>query len=341
MDKHFSHAQKKILWACILLYTVAFFNRLNLSAVLSSIMDALVITTAQAGMLQSAFAIVYAAGQLVNGILADRFNPVKYMTVGMLGTALVNLLMGTAQTYPLLLVLCLLNGAFQSMLWTPIVRLLAMYFHTQHHRAKANVLVNVPLVAGHFGAWALSGYLSSALNWRYSFIVPAVLILPALLAGLRLFKGLPDPQPQAVQTTSASAAPQPLLRIFARTGLMLILVVSVLFGFVRDGIITWAPNVLQSLSGGDALTSTTFSLVLPLINAGGLVMGYLIQQRAHQNNRRMIALLMLAGSVLCLPLLPSGGMLLTAVLLGSCCACMYGIEPIITARVPLEYEKLG
>ena len=105
----FSRRQMGVVIACVAIYTTAYLNRLNLSAVLGSLTDELKITSAQAGLLQTFFAAVYAAGQFVNGAVVDRVNPRKYLLAGLAGTAVCNALMGMSVSYGMLLSLCLLR----------------------------------------------------------------------------------------------------------------------------------------------------------------------------------------------------------------------------------------
>ncbi len=341
MDMLFSKSQKRILGACIVIYTAAYFNRLNLSAALGSIISTLHISIAKAGLLQTAFAVVYAAGQLINGTLVDRINPVRHMLIGLSGSAVCNFLMGISVSYPVIWGLCLLNGAFQSMLWTPIVRLIALHFNQQKAREKANIFLFMALVFGHMGAWAISGYLSGITSWRFSFIVPAFIAIPALFVGSALLKNMvqiPKVIKQKAVTAKASGS---AFKVFSSTGFFLVLFSSVLFGFIRDGIVTWSPNILRSFSRGNSFSSTTFSLLIPLINAFGMFVGYVFQQRKRQNNHQMIAKMLLCSSCFCFPLLFANGMLPAAMLMGACCACMNGASPILTTLIPMEYDKVG
>ena len=339
MKKRFSPLQRNVLTACMLLYSTAYLNRLNLSAALGSVMEALSLSATRAGILPSAFAITYAAGQMVNGALVDRLNPARHMYIGLLGSAVCNLLMGLSGSFEMLLVLCLLNGLFQSMLWTPVVRLVAMHFNTGE-RPRANVLVSITLIIGHLGAWARSGYLSGILNWRASFAAPAVICVPVVLWAARLLKDV-KVEPVVSKAKSAGGATEGIrsaLGMYWISGFVIMLAVSVLFGFVRDGIRTWAPQILGDV-GGDAVIGTTFSLVIPIINALGLVISYILQRMPGLHNRRIVALLLTAGTVFCALLCGAANVALCALIMGVTCACMSGVEPLMTTLIPMEYER--
>lgn len=339
MKKRFSPLQNHVIIACMMLYSTAYLNRLNLSAALGSVMESLSLSATRAGILPSAFAITYAAGQMVNGALVDRLNPVRHMITGLLCSAACNLLMAVSGSFEMLLVLCLLNGVFQSMLWTPVVRLIAMHFQ-QEERPRANLLISITLIIGHLGAWAISGYMSGILNWRASFAVPAVLVIPVVLIAGWLLRDVKVEAASAAPKTAreADASIRSALGMYWVSGFVIMLVVSVLFGFVRDSIRTWAPQILGEISG-DAMSATTLSLVIPLINAIGMMGSYVLQRMPSLRNRRIVSLLMTAGMAFCALLCGAKSVALCALLMGCACACMSGVEPLMTTLIPMEYER--
>ena len=339
MKKRFSPLQNHVIIACMMLYSTAYLNRLNLSAALGSVMESLSLSATRAGILPSAFAITYAAGQMVNGALVDRLNPVRHMITGLLCSAACNLLMAVSGSFEMLLVLCLLNGVFQSMLWTPVVRLIAMHFQ-QEQRPRANILISITLIIGHLGAWAISGYMSGILNWRASFAVPAVLVIPVVLIAGWLLRDVKVEAASAAPKTAreADASIRSALGMYWVSGFVIMLVVSVLFGFVRDSIRTWAPQILGEISG-DAMSATTLSLVIPLINAIGMMGSYVLQRMPSLRNRRIVSLLMTAGMAFCALLCGAKSVALCALLMGCACACMSGVEPLMTTLIPMEYER--
>ena len=51
--------------------------------------------------------------------------------------------------------------------------------------------------------------------------------------------------------------------------------------------------------------------------------------------------MMLSALVCCAALLPAGGMLAVALLLGCVCAAMYGANTMLTGLIPFEYNRIG
>lgn len=339
MRLSFTKLQWRVLAACIVIYTAAYLNRLNLTAALSSVIEALEKSPTQGGFLQTAFAIVYAAGQMVNGMIVDRVDPVRHMKIGIAGSGICNILIGSCSDYIPMVGLCMLNGLCQSMLWMPIIRMIVMHFKDSKARKTANIIISLALILGHLGAWAISGFLSGILSWRYSFWVPALLVIPALVVSSLLFRGVERATGAVSAEKAKPARPTNLMRVFVSSGFLFMLLGCVLYGFVRDGIKTWTPTILNSLSNGDVIAATGFSLIIPVINAGGMLIAYIVQRKNRVRNRRLIAVFLVFGSIFCLPLLGFKTMLISALFLGLCCACMAGLEPVLTGLVPIEYER--
>lgn len=334
--------QKKILLTCIVVYTTAYAGRMNLSAALSSIAGEMSLSMMRAGFLQTVFAVVYACGQLVNGSIVDHLNPAKYMLVGITGTAVCNLAMGFGDSYAALLVIWALNAVFQSMMWTPIMRMIAMHFPVRRTRERASETVALSLVIGHLASWAISGFVSGRTGWRYSFIIPACAAFVVAAGAAFALRDVGTIKGESLgQQTKEIQTKDPLLRTFAATGFFFVLVTASIHGFIRDGVITWTPTILHHMSGGQTVSSTSFSLILPMINFVGIMIGFSLRRRGARPHS-VVAVMMTATIVCALPLLLIvRSLALTAALLGCMCATMYGLNTMLTGLIPFEYNRIG
>ena len=339
MKKTFTIRQRQVLTLCALMYTAAYVCRLNLSAALLSIMEAMNLSMARGGMLQTVFAVIYAAGQFVNGAIVDRVNPQRHILLGLAGSAACNLAMGLCSAYPALIAVWALNAAFQSMMWTPVMRLIAMHFLDGASRERANTTISFMLIGGHFAAWAVSGFVSAAAGWRLSFIVPAIAAFAVCAAMLPAIRTLDAKQPET-KTRTQQEKHDPAMRSLLSTGFFLVLISCVLYGFIRDSVVTWTPTILAGISGGSGISSAAFTLILPAINVFGVMLGSVFSRRGTKAHG--VVGMMMAAAILCsAAMLRAGNMLLTAVLLGMICAAMYGANPALTGLIPLEYDRIG
>lgn len=338
----FTPVQRKVFVGCFVVYAGAYVARLNLAAALPALMEAFSLSSAQGGLIQTMFSLMYATGQLVNGAIVDRISAKRYIVTGLIASAACNLLFGMAGAYWQLLVLWALNGVAQSMLWTPVVKLLAGWFNPEQRR-HASMWVAFSALGGHFVAWAISGYMAQLFTWRLSFVLPGLVQL--IFMGIALWL-LSDPPGELVTAARGDrrVKAMPVRQMVFGTGLWLVLICCAASGFVRDGVMTWGPSILMTLQVGTGrLSATAISLVIPVINLLGVLLGQVCLRRSAGNVRGIVAALMGVSTVACLLLVVfmGGNLLAYALLLGACCALMYGVNPLETVVLPMDYARFG
>ena len=334
MKDRMSREQWGVCAGCLAAYGSAYLIRLNLSAALPALSKSLSLTPAQSGLLQTVFAVTYAAGQMVNGAVADRVSARKYISAGLALSALFNLLFSFAASYWQTVALWCLNGAAQSMLWTPIVRQISAWFEGEQRR-KVSFAISLTLVVGHLGAWAVTGWLTDLAGWRLAFRVPALFAACVAVAVLFINR---DRAMQTGRDEKGTVAP---LRALLKTGLAAMLLCCVCNGFVRDSVVTWAPTIIRSRSAG--LSPAAVTLLIPALNIVGVLFGKLYLTRRKGRIRESIGGMTLVACAVAAALCAAGlrSIMLCAVLLGILCAALYGLHPLFTSLFPMEYDKMG
>jgi OPA family glycerol-3-phosphate transporter-like MFS transporter len=116
---------------CWLVYTCAYIARGNYSFARTLMMEEGIIGIGVAGAISSVYFICYAAGQIVNGILADKKSPFGLVAIGLVAVVLTNLVMTIKQPSWLLPVWWGLNGFGQSMLWSPVFFIISNILHSK------------------------------------------------------------------------------------------------------------------------------------------------------------------------------------------------------------------
>ena len=339
--KGYSRRQARLLIACFVAYTAAYISRTNLSPALDAIQKQFGLTAAQAGLLPTLFAVPYALGQVVNGTLADRFKAQNFILIGLLGSAAINIAFSLSRSYAALLALWCLNGCAQSMIWTPIVRIMAQDFQDEI-RPRAMFFISMTLIVGYLCAWALSGLMTSLFSWRAAFrmsgSVTAVLAVGSFLA----MRDRADAE-GAPASRRAVAAPAPVGALVFGTDLFLILICCVFNGYVRDSIMNWAPKMLMETQGIDLSSVLGVILIIPVINFLGIQFGKIMYGRFSGDVRKTCAAAMTLCAMfsLALSLFYHVSFLLCAVMLGVCSAMSYALNPLLTSFFPMEYSRLG
>jgi len=173
----YKYWRKRIFLSIWITYACFYLVRVNMSIALPGIMHEFGLSkTAMGGVLSSLF-FVYAAGQFINGQFGDKFGARKLISVGLIISALINLVFSfTNGTLSAMMLLWGLNGYFQSMGWSPTVKTVANWFPL-NKRAKFSSLLGTSYQIGNAASWALSGFIVGLLGWRYAFIIPGVICL--------------------------------------------------------------------------------------------------------------------------------------------------------------------
>ncbi len=161
-----------------LAYVTFYVCRLSFTVAKSALVE-LGITPTELGMIGSTLFFSYAIGKLVNGFIADHANVVRYMSLGLLLSAGMNLLMGMTTNAMLLAIFWGINGWAQSMGVGPCAVSLARWYgfkergtfyaiwSTAHNIGEAmTYMVIAAVIAGLAGKWVTSPRLRSApLAW--------------------------------------------------------------------------------------------------------------------------------------------------------------------------------
>ncbi len=338
--KRYTKTERSLLIACFFAYTAAYISRCNLSPSLDAIAKTFGVGAAQVGLLPTCFAIPYAAGQIFSGMLADRLPGPRLMLIGLLGSALVNIVFSFCPYFPLLVILWLVNGILQSLIWTPIVRILAVHFRDKV-RDNAAFFMSLTLIFGYLFAWALSGMLTSLLSWRAAFLtsglVTAAVAIPSILCMKRIpvdFTARP-----AEQTVSAQA---PVRHLLLGTNLLLLLAACFANGYVRDGITNWATKLLMDTQGIDLSSAVGIILIIPAVNFLGIRLGQTIYRRTGSNPYFSCGIMYTMCAALCV-LLPISlkALVFCVIALAAASAMTYGLNPLLTTIMPMQFSSLN
>lgn len=113
IDRLYRRNRTGIMLAITLGYGLGYTCRLGLSVVKKPLIDAGIFTAEDLGTIGSAIFYAYAFGKLINGFLADHANVRRFLSFGMLMSAVINLLIVQSKVLGLWVVLWGLNGWFQ------------------------------------------------------------------------------------------------------------------------------------------------------------------------------------------------------------------------------------
>lgn len=187
--------ENRLLWTVWFTYGAFYFCRTNISAAVpglkASIADGgLGLSATEVSYILGATKIAYAAGQLLNGQLSEQFSPRKLLALGMLGTAVLNLLFGFGTALYFLIFVWATNGYAQSLGWTPCVRVIANWFPVWR-RGQAIGLVGTGYQVTAVATFLVSGFAAQAFGWRGALWVSAGIMATAAMAMLLFLEERP------------------------------------------------------------------------------------------------------------------------------------------------------
>lgn len=324
-----SKEHKQIVAALCATYGLLYLGRVNISVVLPVLAVELDVGRAEIGILGTVFFWTYAIGNFVNGEIGSHVSPKRVVGLGLLVTAIVNLVFGFQTSLLVMLVLWCVNGFAQSGGWPPIVRIMTERLHPSQIK-QVSTIIPISYVIGTVVTWTLIGAVAAGGNWRLAFWLPGVILL--LTAALWWRAGIDAP-------TAESKGVRLSTIIAESRGVAFALVVSALAGFVRNGSIIWLPSyILDSQLIPDNLVGAVAALT-QVVAIPGLM---LARRRVVRTNQVLVTgvYMFSAGGLAFLLLSATSGMLSIAVL---CLAMMIlgGAFGLVTSSMPVILSPPG
>ncbi|MCF0182034.1 MAG: MFS transporter [Muribaculaceae bacterium] len=297
-------------------YAIYYVCRLSMNIVRKPIVDDGVFSESQLGIIGSCLFFVYAVGKLSNGFLADRCNARVFLATGLLGTALINLILGFTNMFVVFAVLWGLNGWFQSMGAPACVVSLNRWYNPSNRGT-------------YYGFWSASHNLGEALTfitiallvswmgWRYGMIGAGLIGLAGF--GMLLLFMRDTPQSQGFLLNEAATSPKSpksqsedfnkAQKAVLRNPAIWILALASAFMYIsRYAVNSWGVFYLEAQKGYSTLDASFIISISSVCGIVGTVFSGLISDRFFKGSRNVPALVFGLMNVvaLCLFLLVPG-----------------------------------
>ena len=352
MSKKVSYPIVKLLRVlCPMIYFASYLTRKNYGIVMEAVISAEGVTNAQAGLVETLALISYGAGQIISGILGDKFKPQNVILCGLSATTVCNLLMPFAPNMTFRAVIWFINGFAQSMLWPPLVRIMAAYMDKQTYD---DVCVNVN-VAGISGTIFL--YLTSSLvwlkffgatGWKYTFFSSALIclvILTVWLLGFRKIgkKGSASQNSAVGGKADTSGKPKLSVKLLMGSGFLFIALAIVMQGMLRDGVTDWVPTFIRNTFHIASEHSILMAVILPIIGVVSLKVIGVINRKFVRDEVRAAGMTFIVALACCafLALFYDKNQWVTLGVSALVVGTMHAINFFLICIVPARFEKYG
>jgi MFS family permease len=303
----------RIIPVALIMYTIAFIDRTNISLALPHISRDLHLDPQQAGTVAGIFFWGYLALQIPGGHLAKHWSAKKFISVLLVVWAIFAVGCGFARTYRELLLLRLLLGVAESGVYPATLILLSHWFsRTERARANAFWLLCLPgavILASPFSGWILDHW-----NWRVMLVAEGSLPFVWLAIWLLLIQDHPaqapwlpeDERTSLVETLRRESSELegsekvPYLRALLRPEVFLLAAIYFCFVSGQMGLLFWLPSAMDKFRKLSSL-STGILYTLPfIVGAISVVVVSRHSDKMHERRLHAAGAMLLGGTCILL-----------------------------------------
>ena len=351
---------KAIAWLLTLVYFASYLTRKNFNVMISAVSSGMVSSGAfsnvdaantMLAIVSGALTVAYGVGQIVNGILGDKIKPQLMITAGLTIASAANVAMYFCpDNYIAMSIIWCINGFAHSMLWPPIVRLMATYLNSDEY-GYSSVRVSwgssIATIVLYFGC----GALTSVIAWREVLLICAgcgvMLLAVWMFFNKKLFTDSMAQMDVKKDATEKKKYPLPL---FVFIPVALIMIGIILQGSIRDGVETWTPTILQgeneALGGSVAIILTVVPAIFSMISFSVFD---ILHRKLFRNEVTCAAVIFLGATffAFCVYLTnlfvnnDSVETVLYLIFISLLTGCMHGINLMLITVVPKYFLKSG
>lgn len=310
---------KKLQWSTFLSatagYGIYYVCRLSLNVVKKPIVDEGIFSETELGIIGAVLFFTYAIGKFTNGFLADRSNIRRFMSTGLLITALANLCLGFVHSFILFAILWGISGWFQSMGAASCVVGLSRWFDDRK-RGSFYGFWSASHNIGEAMTFIIVASIVSVLGWRYGCIGAGCIGLIGALIVWKFFhdspecEGLPpvnqpEAKDKAIDSTDFNKAQRQALMMPA---IWILAIASALMYVSRYAVNSWGVFYLEAQKGYSTLDASFIISISSVCGIIGTMFSGVISDKFFNGRRNAPALIfgLMNVAALCLFLLVPG-----------------------------------
>ncbi|MBR3948477.1 MAG: MFS transporter [Clostridia bacterium] len=325
-----------LIFLCWAAYTAAYVARLNYNASMVEILSQMGTTKEAAGTVSSFFFFAYGAGQLINGLLSERYNTRYSVAVALSASCVINLGMTFCQGIDAMKYLWFFNGVFQSVLWSSLIKTLSDNL-ADNKLSKAVMVMSTTVASGTFAAYGLAALFSFlSLDWTTIFYVASALVGAVAMLWF-IGMGTVGKVNTEKEINEAKAKSKLSFTPVFVISIAVILISAISNGFIKDGITTWVPSILKEDFGVSSSLSIIVTLLLPVLSIFGTSLVNALHKKQKDENalNGIFYFVSIIFTVLIILTLNLKSVPLTLLLFGGIACLMSAVNNVITSIVPL------
>ncbi len=329
---------KRLALLCCAVYFVSYITRINYAATLAEIIADLGISKQLASIAVTGSFATYGIGQIISGIVGDKFKPHKVILFGLIGTCAVNLSMTFLPNIYYMNALWCLNGFFQALMWPPLVRLVSEYFKGKDY-ARVIARVSQASYAATIAIYTVTPLIIMVSHWKMVFAVCSGIGIAFTVIWAFSTRGLTYSQTQNSKEEGKGKLP---VKLLISVGIIPILIAIILQGFLRDGITTWMPTYISEvfdLGSGVSILSTAILPIFSIISLG--IVTKIGEKIANELKSAFVFFVTALVCNIILIIFFSKTAVLDVVTMAVITSCMHGVNLMLIGNVPYHFSRFG
>lgn len=336
-----------LILLCWLVYVCSYIGKLNYTANITQIQSYYNVKKASAGLVGTFFFFSYGVGQVLNGLLCKKYN-IRYIVFGaLLLSGCINLAVAFLKTFSVIKYLWLVNGFSMSVLWPTLVRLLTENL-SREEMPKASIIMGTAVAVGTLFVYGLSALYVQFAHFKLAFWTAAIVLPSVAVIWMIFYPVLTTKQASAPKTETIADLTNMQKNVSRGTmpkGLLTVIIVmavyAVLTNLIKDGLVTWVPNILKESFLLSASLSIALTLIMPALATFGTMLAVAMHKKIHDYVFLCVLLFVVSGGAIggIIGLLSVGHLMITLIVtlicLGVVSLLMAASNNLITSMLPL------
>lgn len=323
----------------ILTYLVSYLTRVNFGAIISELETATGFLRSTLSMAVTGNFIAYGVGQIISGILGNRFSPKKLVSAGLIITTCMNFLIPLCINPTVWGIVWCINGFAQSLMWPPLVRLMTTMFNDEEYKSVSSKV----LFGGSVGTiviYLISPVLIFLFSWKAVFLFSAICGVLMLISWNAM---LPEVTYAAKEQTKTRSSKNGGMRAVFDLMFFTIMVAIVLQGSLRDGVTTWMPSYIADTYHLSSVVSILTGVFLPLFGMICIQVASVLYVKRFKNPLQcsMVFFAGAAAMALLLYCFTGRSAIISVVSSALLTGCMHGVHLILICMIPPFFKKNG
>lgn len=270
---------------CSASYFAVYIARNILGAVSPQIIESGLYTTENIGALSSAYFIMYAFGQLINGRIGDKVKAKYMVSLGLVLAGVSNLLFSVSSgSYTIAYISYAMTGYFLSMIYAPITKVVA-----ENTKPIYATRCSLGYTFASFFGNPLAGVLAAVLMWNAVFSVSSIILISMGVVCYIVFsiyekKGYIEYNQYAQPKLNGNG-----LRMLIKHQIIKFTLISMLTGIVRTTVVFWLPTYLsQHIRFQSDISALIYTAVTLAISASPFIAVFIYEKNGRNMNKTLL-----------------------------------------------------